>query len=774
MFSGLRARLTIIFLGLAILPVAVIVGVLAERTVSTLQDEAVERQRQDAQLAAANIDSFINERDNQLAFLTEARGIGIVSPEQQRNLLNDLISYDQAYYELALLDGTGQELHRVGRTTAYGENDLVSRADREAFLRPLETGSVYFSPVRFDETAREPLITIARPVFDLRTNELAYVLVAEFRFRPIWTLIADAKQGEDNDIFVTNSEGRLVAHANPSFVLSEIVFDLPEEDGRSTGLSGTDVILARTDLQFGEQTLFVVAEQSTSTAFTLATDALQVIGVVAAISFVGVVVLIFVTVRQLVRPIERLSSAADEIRSGNLGLTVPVRGRDEIATLGQAFNDMSAQLSDSIQNLEIRVHERTRDLNVASEVSRQVTTELDQSQLLKKVAELTREGFGLYHVSIFLYDEPNNLLRLEEGSGDVAQRMKQEGKSFQMTDAGLVPKAARDRRAALANNVAMNPAHTVNAHLPETKAELAVPMIVGTDIIGVLDLQAEVVDRFSEDDVRVITTLAEQIAIAVRNAKLYEVSQEALQEAEKANAVKSQFLASVSHELRTPLNAILNFTQFVSSGMLGSVNEEQVDMLNKATDSGRHLLSLINDVLDISKIEAGSLKLFVTDDVNLQDEIDNIASTARAVLADKENKVELRLDVQPIPLITGDERRLRQIMLNLISNACKFTDEGHITISLRSENEHVLFSVQDTGPGIAPEDHDVIFESFRQTGSGLKKGEGTGLGLPISRRLTEAHNGELWLESTPGKGTTFFVSLPIHPENLVATSEIVS
>lgn len=241
---------------------------------------------------------------------------------------------------------------------------------------------------------------------------------------------------------------------------------------------------------------------------------------------------------------------------------------------------------------------------------------------------------------------------------------------------------------------------------------------------------------------------AEQVAVAEKLRSL--------------DQLKSQFLASMSHELRTPLNAILNFSRFVLIGMHGPVNDQQKESLNKVVDAGKHLLALINDVLDIAKIEAGSLNLLVERDVSLVDELNTVAALGDSLLMDK--PVRLVRDYPPdLPPMLADRRRIRQIVLNLVSNACKFTAHGTITLSARAQpNQTIHIVVQDTGPGIPLGERTFIFEAFRQAKAGISQGGGTGLGLPIARHLAEAHGGRLWLEDQPGVGATFVVELPIY------------
>jgi signal transduction histidine kinase len=203
----------------------------------------------------------------------------------------------------------------------------------------------------------------------------------------------------------------------------------------------------------------------------------------------------------------------------------------------------------------------------------------------------------------------------------------------------------------------------------------------------------------------------------------------------------------------------------VIDGDTGPVNEQQAELLTQVVDSSKHLLTLINDVLDMSKIEAGSLNLFVEDNINLNVILDNVITTGRALLNGK--PVRLHTDINALPLMIGDQQRITQILLNIISNACKFTEEGEITLRARHSDDEVLISVRDTGPGIAPEDQALVFEAFRQTRTSLRQAGGTGLGMPIARSLAEAHGGRLWLESAPGQGSTFYVALPIHSKTLV-------
>jgi signal transduction histidine kinase/HAMP domain-containing protein len=450
-----------------------------------------------------------------------------------------------------------------------------------------------------------------------------------------------------------------------------------------------------------------------------------------------------------------------QVEEGNLAARIEGKlPGDEIGTLQQSVNSMAARLADLVNNLEQRVVARTRDIEVAASASARIASLKHQDELLQDIVELTHESFDLYQVSIFLFDDRSNQFALASASGGGSQPMLADKKNFDLDAQGLVPRAGATRQPVLENDVRNSQYHAANPYLPETQSELSIPIVAGDTLIGVLDLQSRSKDRFSTDDLRAMGLLAEQIGVAVENARLYARQGELIENLRAADQMKSQFLASMSHELRTPLNSILTFSDLMATGTFGEVNEEQTDYLHKILFSGRHLLALINDVLDISKMESGMMKLFIEDDFDVAKEVQQVSATVEKMIGDKE--VELILDVDAeFPLLSVDKRRVRQVLLNILSNAVKFAQEGTITLSVKKKEHEILFAVIDTGPGIREDQQELIFEPFVQTETGIKHAGGTGLGLPISKRLVEAHGGRLWLESAPGQGAAFYFTIPL-------------
>jgi len=271
---------------------------------------------------------------------------------------------------------------------------------------------------------------------------------------------------------------------------------------------------------------------------------------------------------------------------------------------------------------------------------------------------------------------------------------------------------------------------------------------------------------FDIESQRQLTLFANMVSPSVRNAQLFIELQQAVNEAKKANEVKTRFLASVTHELRTPLNLIINNIDFMRVGTFGDVNEEQVSRLNQTVRSAEHLLYLINDLLDVSKIEAGEMQLFIQQQelyTMLEDAVDN-AYAMLDTYDDKADLIELRVDIDDdLPEIPMDSRRIRQVLNNLLSNGIKFTKKGAVSIKVFASDEGVHFSVHDTGMGIPQEEMPKLFAAFQRTNSATQQAiEGTGLGLPISQYMVQQHGSDLMVTSEEGLGTTFAFTLPLN------------
>ena len=287
-----------------------------------------------------------------------------------------------------------------------------------------------------------------------------------------------------------------------------------------------------------------------------------------------------------------------------------------------------------------------------------------------------------------------------------------------------------------------------------------VPLRREGTLIGVLVLARRSVQPFTDNQIALVTTFADQAVIAIENVRLFEEIQDKSRQLEVASQHKSQFLANMSHELRTPLNAILGYTELMADGIYGELPEKTMAVLKRLESNGRHLLGLINDVLDLSKIEAGQLVLELTD-YSLEDIAQTVRSTLEPLAADK--KLAFKVEVAPkMPAGHGDGRRLTQVLINLVGNAIKFTDTGEVVIKGTESDGSFHLSVCDTGPGISAADQAKLFQEFQQADNAItrKKG-GTGLGLAISKRIIEMHGGKIWLESQVGQGSTFAFTVPV-------------
>jgi signal transduction histidine kinase len=295
------------------------------------------------------------------------------------------------------------------------------------------------------------------------------------------------------------------------------------------------------------------------------------------------------------------------------------------------------------------------------------------------------------------------------------------------------------------------------------RAMLAVPLLREERLFGGLVVRRKESGWFSNPVVKLLQTFATQSVVALHNAQLFREIEEKGRELEIANKHKSQFLANMSHELRTPLNAILGYTELILDNIYGDVPEKIQEVLERLEKNGRHLLGLINDVLDLSKIEAGQLTLALNE-YSMGEVVQTVFTSVEALAAEK--KLKLKARVSPdLSIARGDEQRIAQVFLNLLGNAIKFTEEGEITVEVTDSDETFLVSVADTGSGLSEADQKTVFEEFQQAdGSSTREKGGTGLGLSISKKIIEMHGGRIWVESDVGKGSIFRFTLPVRVE----------
>ena len=418
------------------------------------------------------------------------------------------------------------------------------------------------------------------------------------------------------------------------------------------------------------------------------------------------------------------------------------------------LNELRARTTELAQSVE--------ELRALGEVSQTVNATLDLDEVLSTIVTKAVQLSGTDAGAIYDYDEAKKEFSLRSTYGMDEQLIAAiRERHIRLGDAG-VGQAAAQRRPIQIADVRSQPASDVLDVVVRAgfRALLIVPLLGADKVIGALIVRRKAPGEFPGTTVNLLQTFAAQSVLAIQNARLFSEIGDKSRQLEIASQHKSQFLANMSHELRTPLNAILGYTELILDGIYGGMPDKARAVLERVQSNGKHLLGLINDVLDLSKIEAGQLTLSLND-YSIKGVVHSVFSVVESLATAKQ--LALKIEVPPnLPLARGDERRLAQVLLNLVGNAIKFTDSGEVAIKASAANGSYTLSVHDTGPGISEADRGKIFDEFQQAdSSATKKKGGTGLGLSISKRIVEMHGGRIWVDSHLGEGSTFSFTVPV-------------
>jgi signal transduction histidine kinase len=741
-------------------------------------------QREQAEAAAAKIGQFIKDIEGQIGWTTQLPWTASALEQRRFDALR-LLRQVPAITELAQLDASGKEQLRVSRL-AMDAVGVGTDFSKDPKFTEAVAHKIYYGPVYFRRES-EPYMTLAMA----GARRDAGVSVAEVNLKFIWDVVSQIKVGNKGQAFVIDSRGRLIAHPDISLVLRNTDLSRLDYVSKARSADGTPVqqgVEVVNDVQSREVLTahapilplrwLMFVELPIDEAYAPLYDSIKR----SSLLLIGGLTLAFLAglflARKMIVPIQQLRLGAAQIGSGDLTQRIEIKTGDELEALADQFNDMAGKLEESYTDLERKVEQRTialeqsvGELRALGEVSQAVNSTLDLETVLTTIVQRAVQLSGTEAGAIYVFDESPQEFHLRATYG------MSEAMIAAITDQRIgsshvyIGPATTQRIPVQVADLRNEPASPVNDIILRDgfRAVLIIPLLRPDHIVGALVARRKAPGEFPKATIDLLQTFADQSVVAIQNARLFSEIGEKSKQLAEASQHKSQFLANMSHELRTPLNAILGYTELILDGIYGDTPQKAQDVLKRIDSNGRHLLGLINDVLDLSKIEAGQLTLTLTDYV-VRDVVYNVYSAVEPLASGKglNFKVDIQADLLPG---RGDARRLTQVLLNLVGNAIKFTDSGEVVIKAAAIEDSFILSVRDTGPGISEADQAKLFQEFQQADNSITKAKGgTGLGLAISKRIVELHGGRIWLESQLGQGSTFSLTLPTRVEQQVKLS----
>jgi signal transduction histidine kinase len=733
-------------------------------------------QHEQAEAASGKIGQFVQEIGAQLGWTTQLPWIDNTLEQRQIDSIR-LLRQVPAITELAQIDPSGIERLRVSRLATNVVDSHIDVSKDPKFVEAM-AHKTYYGPVYF-RSESEPYMTLAL-AGDRRD---AGVSVAEVNLKFIWDVVSQIKVGEHGHAYVVDGMGRLIAHPDINLVLRGInVSNLTQVQAAraaiagasaeplqvAQNLQGQEVLTAYAEIPPLGWLVFVELPQAEAYARLYATIERTGLVLLAALGL-AVVAGMFLA-RQMVVPIRALQAGAARIGSGDLGQRISVKTGDELEGLANQFNEMAGRLQDSYADLEKKVETRTRELaqsvselRALGEVSQAVNSTLDLQNVLTTIVAKAVQLSGADSGAIYVFDDRKQEFLLRATHGMDQAMISEVLKQRLRLDNTFVPIAIRQGEPIHIPDIRQEPPNPINAIILRAgyRAQLAAPLTrPGGEIVGLLVVRRRDPGHFPKGTVDLIKTFAEQSVLAIQNARLFSEIDEKSHQLEAESKHKSQFLANMSHELRTPLNAIIGYTDLILDNIYGEAPDRMRQVIERVQTNGRHLLGLINDVLDLTKIEAGQLTLSLAD-YSLKEIVDGVMTALEPLAIEKHLAFKSELSAD-LPVGHGDERRISQVLLNLVGNAIKFTDKGGVSIEASAANGSFTVAVRDSGPGISQSDQARIFGEFQQAdNSSTRRKGGTGLGLSIAKQIVEMHNGRIWVESASGKGSTFFFTLPV-------------